>query len=439
MAPRPRLLRRSRFLRLSASFLDVGCASLATFAAGIAAVRTLPAAVLGDYSVFAASFFLVTVVITQLVHQPVEVQVLTSPRLERPRVLRISLPLGMAAGVVVGALVASLSLLLLGPSPEGLALAATTAALCVVSPTQDALRRMFYLAGTPPRAAIVSTVHLAVTLLTLVAGAVSGLEPALVPFGGLIVANIVSGLVGLTLVRAEISQPGGPEIDLRRVFRAGGWLAYSGSLFHLGGVAAALVVNRVAGPAAVGYAEAARTVAQPIVVLSFGVSAMLKPAAMEAIVEGNIARARRYGPIFAGAVISAGVVYLLLTGVPWAGNPLPSLLPLAYEIEYLVPVTILATTLVSCNYVANGQLAAGGRHKAMALIATLGNIPRLGVALAAGSLGAIAIPAGLALHGLVRSIGSRVVLRKLYKEFKPRAQSVDVPSTPVGDLTDVSS
>jgi len=436
---RPRLLRRSRVLKLSASLLDVGCASLATFAAGIVAVRTLPPAVLGDYAVFASSFFLVTVVVTQLVHQPVEVQILPFPRSERPQALRVSLPLGLAAGAVIGTVVASISLLLVGSSPEGLTLAATTAGLCVVSPTQDALRRMFYMAGTPARAATVSVVHLAVTLLTLGAGAVAGLRPALLPFGGLIVANIVSGLVGVAMVRSEVAEREGLRLNLRHIFRSGGWLAYSGSLFHLGGLMAAIVVNWLAGPAAVGYAEAARTVAQPINVLAFGVLAVLKPGSMEAIAQADVARARRYGPVFAGAVVSAGMLYLLLTGFPWAGNPLPALLPLAYEIEYLVPVTILATTLVSCNYVAHGQLAAGGRHKGLALMATLGNIPRLGVALAAGTLGAIAIPAGLALHGMVRSIGSRFLLRAMYQELRLCHQRADIEPTRVGEFSDVRS
>lgn len=434
------MLRRSRVLRLSAGLLDVGCASLATFAAGIVAVRTLPAAVLGDYSAFASSFFLVAVIITQLVHQPVEVQVLPYPRGERPQALRVSLPLGMAVGAVIGTVVAAISLLLVGPGPEGLTLAATTAALCAVSPTQDALRRMFYMAGTPPRAAMVSVVHLAVTILALVVGSLAEVPPALLPFGGLIVANVVSTLVGVAMVRRQVVDPNRLRLDLRRVFRSGGWLAYSASLFHLAAVIAAVVVNRVAGPAAVGYAEAARTVAQPINVLSFGVLSVLKPGSMEAIAQGNVARARRYGPVFAGAVASAGAVYLLVTGFPWAGNPLPALLPLAYEIEYLVPATILATTLVSCNYVAHGQLAAGGRHKALSLIATLGTIPRLGVALASGSLGAMAIPAGLAAHGLVRSIGSRILLRGMYRELRPRDERADVEEpTPLEDLSDVRS
>jgi hypothetical protein len=411
---------QSRILRVAASFLNVGCASLATFAAGVVAVRTLPVAVLGDYSVFASGFFLVTVVVTQLVHQPVEVQVLPYPRSERPQALRVSLPLGVGAGAVVGTVVAAISLLLLGPSPDRLMLAASTAALCVVSPTQDALRRMFYLAAAPSRAALLSTVHLAVTLLALGAGVVGGLPAALIPFGGLIVANVVSALIGLALVRRQVADRQGLRLDLRRVLASGGWLAYSGALFHLGGVMAALVVNRVAGPEAVGYAEAARIVAQPIVVLSFGISAILEPAAMEAIAEADVARARRYGPMLASAVIAAGVISLLLVGLPWSGNPLPAILPLAYQLEHLVPVTILATTMVNCNYVANGQLAAGGRHKAMAVTATLGNVSRLAAGLAAGSLGATAIPAGLALQGLVRSIGSRIVLRNLYRALTPR-------------------
>ena len=129
------------------------------------------------------------------------------------------------------------------------------------------------------------------------------------------------------------------------LMRSGRWLLAIEAITAGATFLASVIVSRLDDPAALGYAEAARIVGQPIFVLAVGLSAVLNPRAMEAGAGRDRAAARHVARPFTVLLAIVGLVYGVLTAVPWWGNPFAGLVPQAYVVAGLVPVTVASFVL----------------------------------------------------------------------------------------------
>src|SRR3954451_3806241 len=106
--------------------------------------------------------------------------------------------------------------------------------------------------------------------------------------------------------------------------------------------AASAIVAHLASPAALGYAEASRLVAQPITVAAWGLLAVHGPHSVKAGQNLEADQARRVSRTFIGTIAVVGIPSLALFGPVWPGNPMTWLLPNAYVVHGLVIVSIVA-------------------------------------------------------------------------------------------------
>ncbi len=154
---------------------------------------------------------------------------------------------------------------------------------------------MLHLSGASRIAALVSSVQfVAVAMAILVCKIAGVLSTWWVPLGALAFANLTSLSVGVRHASRSESGPATPAV-LRpeEIRRSGRWLALLGLLDAGTIFVVAAVVAKVAGAAALGYAEAARIAANPVMVLAWGLSAVLGPRSVRAGQERNAEQARQ--------------------------------------------------------------------------------------------------------------------------------------------------
>lgn len=196
--------------------------------------------------------------------------------------------------------------------------------------------------------------------------------------------------------------------------RSGRWLllvevATSGALFL-----SSTIITRLAGAEALGYAESARIVAQPLYVLTIGLSASLWPRSMEAAAGRSREAARRIARLTAAVMLVAGVLYGTVTVVPWWGNPLGTLIPQAYAIEGLVGLSVLGFMVVGLSFPPRTELIGAGLEKPLARVAVLAGVLQCAASFAALWMGAFARPLGVTLFATVLVLGCWRQLRMLY-------------------------
>jgi O-antigen/teichoic acid export membrane protein len=406
---------RLRFA-LPAGLLDAGLASLATLGVGVYAARSLSTSELGTYALFFSAFTVAAVLPTQLLLVPAEVATLLAGQRERFGVLRQGWRLGLPAAAAA-ATVASAAAWLAARAPVEVlwALAVTTTACGIVSPLQDHLRRSLHMAEAHWRAATVSLVQLAAIVAILVLSERAGVPPVWRPFGALTLANLASLSVGYWLSRRDLRHSTGPRYRVARLARSGQWLlvvelATSGALFL-----SSTIITRLASPDTLGYAEAARIVAQPLYVVAVGVSAAMWPRSMEAAAGRAGDTARRIARLSAGIVIMVGVLYGTMTIVPWWGNPLGALIPQAYVVEGLVPLSVVALVFIGVAFPPRTELIGAGLEKALVRVAVLAGVLQVLAAVSALWIGAFARPIGVALFGIVLLLGCWQYRRRLYE------------------------
>ncbi len=422
-ADRPERGHRRLWRALPAGLIDSGLASLATFLVGVFAATRLPVDVLGAYALFFSAFVVAGVVPARLVLLPVEVAVLDQPRSARPTVLRRSLALGAAtSGASVG-IVAIAMLAVPGVvEPQAVAaLAVGAAAATVLSPLQDHVRRVLHLAGRSWRAAIVSLVQLAAVLAGLGVLSRTPLPLAAVPFGALAAANAVSLGAGLLLARPGAAPAFARALRWRELVRSGRWLLASGLMPDGAAFVAAALVAHLASVGALGAAEAARIVAQPLLVLSTGLAAVLSPRSMESAAAGDRRAARRYERVFCAIVVGAAVAYALAVGADSPWNLFGALFAAAYDVPGLVALAIAANLVHALSIPYQSELVAGRREVQMAGREAAGVGAHIAVAAAAPVLQAHAKPGAALAHSAVRWLGYRVERERLYRRDPQRA------------------
>jgi O-antigen/teichoic acid export membrane protein len=401
---------------LPAGLLDAGFASLARLAVGVYAARTLTAADLGAYALYFSAFVFATVVPMQFILVPAEFA--TVPAAARPQRLallrqawRIAVPPAAAAAVV-----ASLAASLVAEAPARVLwpLALTSAACATVTTLQDHIRRVLHLAGISWHAAGVSLCQLVGVLAALALLAAAGVPATWQPFGALALSTLASVQVGLVLARRREEPSALPRYKLPALMRSGRWLLAieaitAGALFL-----ASAIVTRLDTPEALGYAEAARIVAQPLFVLSVGLSAALNPRSMEAGADRDHIAAQRVARPYMVLLVAAGVAYGAVTVVPWWGNPLSVLVPQAYAVAGLVPVTVVSFVLFGLPIIPRSELIGGGWERVLPRVGLVAGIAQCAAAVAAVWIGAFARPLGVAIFGVILLTGYAHYQRELY-------------------------
>ena len=188
------------------------------------------------------------------------------------------------------------------------------------------------------------------------------------------------------------------------------------------------LVVLLAGPEAAGFAEAARVVGQPILVLAMGLTAVLRPRSMEAAAAKSRREARRIEVGFLLFLSAATALYFLAVGRSWPWNPLPELLPNAYAVSGLIGLTIVVGWLNGGVLPSRSELLGGHKEASMAGVEIVGSGLKVGVAGAAGQLGAWALPWGGLVIGVTRWLGYHRVKASVYRTSESGGPTDQVPS-----------
>lgn len=394
---------------------DAGLSSLATFAAGIFASRYLTPATLGGYALVFSASVLSAIVPTQLIFVPGETAAIAMPNAIRLLAMRRTLLLG--GGVtLLAALAVSLAAALIPNSIPASAVSALVLTGCInalVSPVQDHVRRMLHLAGRSGQVAVMSGLHAAVVLASIVVAMQTGVRAELVPFGALALGNAVSLVYGVAAGSAGVRGET-PTMPLEDLLAGGRWLLVVGLLAPGTAFIVATVVARVTGPETLGYAEACRQVAQPLIVFATGLSTVIGPRLTSAAFQRAANGARRHTRTFVTLMAAIGVPYLLVAGWSSRWNPLAVLLPNAYAVPGLVLATLVANVFNGLNFAQRAELLGAGEARTLARVEVGGNLARVAVAAMANLLHAFAIPVGLIILGAVRMAAYSVKLRRHY-------------------------
>jgi O-antigen/teichoic acid export membrane protein len=397
--------------------LDYGLSSLATFLVGLFAARALDPAALGVYALCFRAVFLGGIVPSHGFFIPAENLVVSLPMTQRLGLMRHTLRRG-APTALASALAVSLWVLLAPPSvPRGAltALTATGVAAAFLSPVQDHVRRMLHLSGASRIAAVVSIVQLGAVAAAILFCRVAEIAIWWVPLGALAFANLTSLSVGLTHAILR-GRPTDVPIVLRpeEIRRSGRWLVMLGLLDAGTTFAVAAVVARIAGAAALGYAEAARIAANPVMVLAWGLSAVLGPRSVRAGRERNAEDARQISRTFAAILAAAGAASLTVFTADWWGNPMAWLLPNAYVIPGLAGLSILAYLANGFGYPFWSELLGGRLERLIAKAEIKANVLRTLIASSAGFTHAYAVPLSLLGFGVARWFGLHRVRMTMY-------------------------
>ncbi len=406
--------------RVPAGLVDAGLSSLATFSVGVAAAQLFDAATLGVYAVFFTSYQLGLVLPMFLIYLPAEVKAVARDMAERLGILRSSIPIGLVASLLALVSVSLAALVVWGHAERGtvMSLAATAIIPTVLMPAQAHIRRMLHIAGHSWRAASISAIQFTTAIIGIALLVMLDAPDTTVPFGAFGIAAASSLLAGV-LLAASLGQTTDEPVRWKELTASGRWLLVTGMAPNLAGFAIAALIGNLAGTEALGYAEGARLVAQPLMVLGVGLNASLGPRSMEAGYEGNTKKARRVSQVFLVIIGAAMVGYFLVAGAAWPWNPLTRLVPQAYEIGGLAAATILASAMAGAVLPNQRELYGGGYEKRLAFIDVAANVFGVLFSATAGLTGAFARPLSLGASNAWRGAHYQRVLRRMYEERGP--------------------
>lgn len=405
---------------IPAGLVDAATSSLATFALGLFAARLEPE-VVGAYALYFASLRLLQSVSNQLVFLPIEIGAVARREPERlalfPASLRAGVPVAAAA-----ALFAALTHFMLPAGSEwGVTgpLAITTVLATLVSPVQDHVRRMLHLGGIPWAASAVSGTQLTSAVMFILVLSNTGVDPIWIPMGGLAFANSASTGVGLAIARLRSEGSGAEPFSLRELSSSGSWLLASSTVRNGAGVVAGALIANLATLEDLGFAEAARILSQPLLVLATGLGFALRPQSMEAAQSrserGARETSRQYNLLLGGI----GLVLIVAFGFPWTWSPVPDLLPNAYVIPGLLIVRLAANVLSGAAFPYRFELQGARLESRVARTDTLSGLGQVLVALTAPITQAFAQPLGTMAVSLGQLMGYQADLKPYYMKRRP--------------------
>ena len=409
--------RGSLITRLPAGIVDASFASLATFAVGLAAVNLLPDTERGVYAIYFTAFMLGSVLPRTLVLIPAEVETVAYATEDRLALVPHTLRLGVLPSLV-GASSALLAAIVAAPLTGSDVIGPftiTTAVAAVLSPLQDHVRKMLHFAARSWAAALISLVQFTTAVVAVVVMNSADVAVAFIPFGALSLANLVSLSFGWAITwnyrRTHIRRG---HMELSSLARRGRWLLLQAAAPSIAGFVAATMITRLASPEALGFAEAARVVAQPILVLGTGLSAVLNPRVVEAASKRDRATARRTERLFLGVMLVAGIGYLAIAGWSWPLNPMTAIVPSAYEVSGLVALTVVANLAIASIFLQFNELIGAKLETTLAKISwSTAPVLLLGAA-TAGVTDAFARPLGRLGEALAKTVAQSVALSRYY-------------------------
>lgn len=406
-------------LHITAGVADAALSSLATFVAGLIAANILGDAELGIYAVFFTAFNLGQVIANNLIFVPAEVVTVSWPEEARTRVLGQSIKYGIMPSVV-GTLAIGIATLItwnIAASDVVIPLAITTAATTLVWPVQDHVRRILHIANRSWAAASVSIANFVATAVAIGGLLFLGVADEWIPFGALALSNLVSLTHGLILARPSTSGARAPEqLRPRELVRSGGWLMLGVGIPAVAAFAVATIITLGAGAEAMGYAEAARIVAHPILVLGTGLGYVIGPRIMRGAIDRDESVARRHHRRFNTFLVSVAALYAAVVGFKWAGNPMAFLVPDAYHVSWLVVATIFANIFRGTLGLVIQELTAARRVRTIALVSAVSVPLQIAAAFTAVFTGAFARPISLTIGNGARLVGCRRGTTSIYED-----------------------
>lgn len=404
------------YKRIPAGVIDSGFASIATFAVGVFAVRYLTASGLGIYSVYFSAFVLATVIPRNLIFKAAQVNLLPFPMKSRLGAFRNGLLPGSFIALLSASLV-SMAIPTATTTGQGtlvVPMTVTAFLAAFLSPIQDHLRTIMHLGEASWGAAAMSIVQGTVVGAVLVTAGIMNLDPAWIPFGALMVANTISLIVGFVLLERIGDDPDTDSPSLGTLVRPGGWFLATEITKSAAEFVSRSIVLFVASPAVLGFVEGARLASRPLAVFVVGISAVVVPKSMEAGRTKDQTSAALLSKRFNGGVLVLGLVYLLVGGVSWPGNPMVELVPLGYTVSWLVPSMIIATAFQSTLFTKPGEIIGAGLERNLTRVEALGSTVFVLSSFLAGLIGAFSIPIAVTLTSAVRWIGYRRTLQEHY-------------------------
>lgn len=396
------------------SLADAGTASVATFLAGLIALRALDDDRLALYALVFAALTALTIAPQYMVYIPqrLHANLHAEPRRTDLRAdLRAAAPLW--AITAVGVVIAGLPLSgVVDDRAAFAALCGTAAVLTGLSPLQDHVRASLHVVGRHGGAAAVSAVNLATVAVVFTAvlvggggdadaggGGAAGAGVALValaPFGALVAGNLASVVVGVWLLRDVTVVEDREDVPVPRAML----IASTGFSRHGAGYVTNLLVAALLSPAALAGLEAARVAAQPVLILGTGVASAMMPRAVRAIGAGDHRRAARVMRRMVAVVSGTGATYAL------ALLPLAPLLAVVFGRPVDAGLASARAGAYALSAAANPFNAynMAERRYGLALGLTLGSeLPALAVLVALlPSLGVFAVPVAGAVSALLR-------------------------------------
>ncbi len=403
--------------RIIAGVWDAGFASLATFAVALYAVRFLSADLLGAYALFFTAFGLAGFVSSTVYLLPTRIAAMEMEQPSRIAILPKTLLIGFLIGAFAGAFTPLTGIFALRElSVRDIApLAITTALLVAVSPAQDHMRATFHLAGQSWRAAAVSTVQVVMILTTIIVLHTSPIVHQWVPFGALVVANSVSLLFGLVLASDIRRLPKAVMPPTQALIQSGWVLLLAGIIPAVAQLIAGAAVASFGSVKDVGYAEAARVVASPILVAAIGISQALSPTIMEAGRDSNKPLASHARKSYLLALVPLAVVYGAVMSWSSFFNPMYHLVPAAYHLGGLVTISLAAALAVSSGYVPRMELLGAQEGKQLVGPSVLGSVAHLAIVVSmVGLVGAYVIPLGVLGNNMISAAWSFMRAERLY-------------------------
>lgn len=403
--------------KLPAGVLDASFASLATFVSGLVAVNVLDAADLGIYAVFFSAFTFGQLIAYQLIYVPAEIVAVSRGGVLRLAVFDDSFRLGTLPSFAGASLVllAALTTAPLASTSLTISLTVTAFAATLLSPSQDHVRRTLHIANKSWQAAMMSLTQFLVTLIATGIMLLLDVPVGWIPFGALTAANFLSLALGLILVvRDRHHTKSDSRLGFSELIAQGRWLLLQASIPAAAAFVTANVITYLAGPEAMGYAEAARIVAQPIVVLAAGLIYPLRPRAMEAALDRDLTASIRVERIYITMVVVGGLAYIPLAGGTWFWNPMQYLVPAAYEVPGLVTATVIANIILASIFLLVNEMMAAGKGRTLAVLNAVGGGIRILVSLSAGLIGAFARPVAEGAGELTVAAGLLRTRRDIY-------------------------
>lgn len=411
---------------LPAGIADAGLASLATFGAGLSAAILFEPADLGVYGLFFAAFGLGVVLPWDLILVPAEVNAVSYPPADRMRRAPESLKMGLRMSLVGSSamfVAAFFSRSLTDPAVIwGLVITGIVAT--TLSPLQDHMRRLLHIADMSWRAAATSGVQCLGVAVSLAVMLALDAPVALMPFGSLAFANAISLTAAIIMGDVTHQKPLDAPLRFWALAKEGKWLLAQALVPSVAHFAVAAIIAALAGAEALGYAEAARIVAQPVLVFATGLTAVLSPRTMRAAMDHDRAAALQVRRLYLMLVFLGGAVYLMAASTDWLFNPMGYLVPVAYVVPGLVGVTVVANLTGAAMYLDIGELLGAKMAKPMALISMVTSPILVLVAGTAAVTEAFARPLGMIARNLVEIGWYRLTIRGYYRADRPDDRDV---------------